>query len=134
MAKNNFLVAPLNWAPCVFAKDQPVVSADKTSVVSADTTDVLSADTTGWSFAKTQGAQFKGATKKLFLAITCTSWLRLNFWRRGLARNFSAHLFGCYAPALILGQQVQFWDLQVNNFAWGPFWAKFGVPQNIRLL
>ena len=76
---------------------------------------------------------FKGYAPTCFLAITCTSWLRLNFWRRGFARNFCVHLFVFYAPGWMFGPLVQFWDHRVNILARGPFWAQIGVLQNILL-
>ena len=71
-------------------------------------------------------------TVKCFLAITCTSWLRLNFWRRGFAWNFGAHLFGFYAPGLIFGPLVQFLALQISpgqHFGPGTFLGQKWGPE-----
>ena len=46
-----------------------------------------------------------GFTPKWFLAITCSIWLRLKFWRQGLARFFGAHLFGFWCPGPNLGSR-----------------------------
>ena len=43
--------------------------------------------------------------QKWFLAITCTICHHLEFWRRGSARFFGAHLFGFWSPGPILGPQ-----------------------------
>jgi len=84
------------------------------------------------AFALNIHQDVKGYPPKWFLAITCTSWLRLNFWRRGFARNFGAHLFGFYAPGLILEPLVQFLALQISSgqhFGPGTFWGQIWGPQ-----
>ena len=67
-----------------------------------------------------------------FLALTCTSWLRLEHWRRGSAQNFAAHLLYFQAPGLIWGFRVgnwdplvRFWDFQVDIVGRG----RFGGPK-----
>ena len=40
---------------------------------------------------------------KWFLAITCTIWHHLEFWRRGFAWFFGAHLFGFGSQGQTLG-------------------------------
>ena len=69
----------------------------------------------------------------MFLAITCTIWLRLIFRGRGSAWNFGAHLLFFHARGWIWWAQIGFWDPQVNILAWGRFGVNFGVPKNILL-
>ena len=82
------------------------------------------------AFAPNIYPDFKGYPPKSFLAITCTSRLRLNFWRRGFAQNFGAHLSYFHAPGQIFGPrvgiwdpQIRFWDFRVDILARGRFWG-----------
>ena len=55
------------------------------------------------------------ACPKWFLAITCTIWHHLEFWRRGFAWFFGPHLFGfgsqgqTLGPGDKIGQKTLFW-------------------------
>ena len=58
------------------------------------------------TFSRKMGSTSGLASPKWFLAITCTIWLRLKFWRRGFARFFGAHLFVFWCPGSNLGPRI----------------------------
>ena len=69
---------------------------------------------------------------KWFSAITCTIWLRFEFWRRGSAWFLGAHLFGFRSRAPIFGPRNQ--HLEIGpGLAWGGFGTKNGGWKNMVL-
>ena len=60
---------------------------------------------------------FQQSGPKCFLAITCSMWLHLEFWRRGSAWFFGPHLFGFRPRGLIFGPRNQTLDPGFGNWA-----------------
>ena len=54
----------------------------------------------------------EGGVPKCFLVVTCTIWLRFQFWRRGSDRVAAARLFQGSKPPKIVPQKVHFQKVQ----------------------
>ena len=79
-------------------------------------------------------ARFWGVPSKMVFGHNLHLMAPFEILEAGFCTEFWRAYFCFYAPGLILEPLIQFLDLQVNILARGPFWANFGVPENILLL